>query len=95
MSDCSLDWQNPKEQFLPFTAGEAFQGVIWQYESEALKICRYFDPAVPPGTDPKETVKDIHRDLIRSVFTKTLLMVLKKLKLFKWISGWLHITVDC
>lgn len=26
VSDCSLDWQNPKEQFLPFTAGEAFQG---------------------------------------------------------------------
>ena len=35
------------------------------------KICRCFDPAVRPGTDPKETVKDVHRDLIRSVYHNT------------------------
>jgi hypothetical protein len=69
--DCSWVGQGPGEQVLPFT------GIIWQYASEALKARTPFDPAVLSGTDPKETANDICRDLIISVFTKTLLMAVK------------------
>lgn len=55
-----------------------FPGVIWQYVSEVLKDRACFDPAVPSGRDPKATARDVCRDLIISVFTKTLLMVVKK-----------------
>lgn len=50
--------------------------IILAIRPDVLKVC--FDPAVPSGTDPKETVKDVCSDLIISVFTKTLLRVAEK-----------------
>lgn len=52
--------------------------IILAIRPDILKVC--FDPAVPSGTDPKETVKDARSDLIISVFTKTLLRVAEKQK---------------
>lgn len=35
--------------------------VMWQYVSEVLKVRVCFDPAVPSGTDPRETAEDVQR----------------------------------
>lgn len=69
--------KTPKNRFSHSLWG-LFPGVIWQYVPKVLKVRACFDPAVPSGTDPKETAEDVHRDLIISVFTQTLLMIVEK-----------------
>lgn len=67
--------RDPGEQVLPFCAMNPSQGnlVTWIRSLKSLHMLR-------SGTDPRETLKDVCRDLIISVFTKTLLMVVKMWK---------------